>query len=116
MTASFKRSQHNQSGFTLIEMMIALTILAVISVGVYNTTSSSFQLREKLETESDFYNSVRSALDKVGRDIIHLYTPQLSALPPSLAKQPNSNPNNQGGFNAPQEMFDPGQPSPFWGV
>lgn len=98
--------KYGVQGFTLIEMMIALTILAFISVGVYETTSRTFEMRAKLESEGDFYNSVRGALDIVRRDIIMMYTPQLAALPGSVAQRQVLNAG---------DTFDPGRATAFWG-
>jgi len=73
-------------GFTLLELLISIMILSFISLGVYQTTSSSFSLREDLEKDGDFYNSIRVALDIIGRDIAHMYSPQGSAFPGDIGK------------------------------
>ena len=106
---------HRQSGFTLIEMIIAMTLLAFISVGTYSLTSSSFSLREKLEAENDFYNSIHTALYQLDRDFSMIYTPQLKAMPQAMSfadvLQPGLNAANTAG-----EMFDPGIATQFWGT
>jgi prepilin-type N-terminal cleavage/methylation domain-containing protein len=77
------RAQH---GFTLIELMIAMTILAMISIGIYDVTSGTFERRESVEAEGDFYNSLRVGLDVLGRDLTQLYSPQGPALPAKYSK------------------------------
>lgn len=82
-------------GFTIIEMMIAMTILSFIALAVYQNTTQSFVLRDNVEQEGDFYNSVRVALDALGRDITHIYTPNEAALPGSLRSAPSPSPAPQ---------------------
>ncbi len=84
-----------KSGFTIIELMIAMTIMSFIAVFVYQNTSKSFELRETLTQDGEFYNSARVALDTFGRDIIHLYSPQAASLPGELGKPPKQEGNNQ---------------------
>lgn len=76
------------SGFTIIELMIAMTILAFISMGIYSATTETYRRRDQTEQEGDFYNSIRVALDVMGRDISAMYTPQGEALPGDLGKAP----------------------------
>ena len=76
-------------GFTIIELMIAMTIMSFIAVFVYQNTSKSFELRETLTQDSDFYNSTRVALDIFARDIVHIFNPQAAALPGELGKSPD---------------------------
>jgi prepilin-type N-terminal cleavage/methylation domain-containing protein len=105
-------------GFTLIELLISMTILTFISVFVYQTTSKSFELRDSLSTDGDFYNSIRIALDIFGRDVIHIYSPQMAALPGKLsqAEQPQNN------FPTPYSNDNNQEPTldlnvyPFWGA
>jgi len=67
--------RNNEHGFTLIEVLISLAILAFISLGIYNATTGAFKLRESLSVESDFYNNIRLAMGIVQRDISLIYTP-----------------------------------------
>lgn len=100
-------------GFTLLELLISIAILSFISLGVYQTTASSFSLRENLERDGDFYNSIRVALDIVGRDIAHMYSPQAAALPGNVGKPAAPGPNGQ-----PSQNFAPNADVllPFWGA
>jgi prepilin-type N-terminal cleavage/methylation domain-containing protein len=67
----------NERGFTLIEMLIAMSLMAAISFSIYRTTTEAFRLREVLMTEGEFHNGVRLAMNLVGRDIELLYSPVL---------------------------------------
>jgi prepilin-type N-terminal cleavage/methylation domain-containing protein len=111
-----------QAGFTLVEILIAMTILAFIAMAVYENTTQSFALRDSVEQEGDFYNSLRVSLDILGRDITHIYTPQAEALPGNVGKAPQPNQPGQPG-QQPTGSFLPGQNSSnvagealtFWG-
>ncbi len=97
-----------QKGFTLLELLIAISILAFISIGVYQITAKTFSMRSKLGADAEFYNLVRGSLDLMRRDLIHIYTPQLSALPASLSQKQV--------VNAGDNTFDPGQPTAYWSL
>ena len=99
-------------GFTLIEMMIAMSILAFISMAVYQNTTQSFILRDNVERDGDFYNAIRVALDIMGRDLIHIYSPQAGALPGNLGQAPTQQKNNQTGQMA---AIPTEPPTMFWG-
>ena len=62
-------------GFTLIEVMIALVILMVISLSIYQAITGTYRLRESLTAEGDFHNSVRLAMGLIERDFSQLYSP-----------------------------------------
>lgn len=77
--SELRRSPHflSRAGFTLIEVLIAMALMAVISFGIYKTTTEAFRLREILMTEGEFHNGVRLAMNLVGRDIETLYSPTI---------------------------------------
>jgi len=102
---------HNKShkGFTLIEVLIAMMILAFISLGIFQAIRQSYHIRDVLLAESEFYHSVRLAMNVMDKDISLLYSPKIilkkdtnsnstaqpipePGLPPS--GDPNANPNN----------------------
>ena len=49
----------SQKGFTLLEVLISIVIMAFISLGIYQATTESYKLREELVSDSDFYNEIR---------------------------------------------------------
>src|SRR5215213_6023098 len=70
-----------QAGFTLLEVLISISILVFISFGIYQATTNTFRLRDVLMNEGDFYNGIRMASSVVQRDVALIYSPAL-ILPP----------------------------------
>jgi prepilin-type N-terminal cleavage/methylation domain-containing protein len=65
------------SGFTLLEVLIAMAILAFISLGIYYATTETFRLRDSISVEGDFYNNIRLAMTLLNRDISAMYSPTI---------------------------------------
>lgn len=57
------------AGFTLIEVMLAVAILATIVVLTWGTVSSSFRFRRAALDKFDRYRNVQQALDRMNREI-----------------------------------------------
>ncbi len=97
-------------GFTLIEVMISMTILAFISIGIFQAQTQTFRLRESLSAEAEFFNAVRLSMDILGRDISSIYSPSLIRLAPQ----------NKDEAKEPSEILqrvmtsDAGHTSAFW--
>ncbi len=73
--SSKKRIIANAAGFTLLEVLIVMAILAFISLGIYNATTETFKLRDSISAEADFYNNIRLAMTLLNRDISMMYSP-----------------------------------------
>ncbi len=106
-----------QLGFTLIEVLISMTILAFISLGIYQATVQTFRLRDSLNNEGDFFNAIRLSMSILERDLALIYTP-VSLVPrrptPGATSAPaalNFNPNGPS-FQNP----DLARASEFWGA
>src|ERR1700746_219262 len=65
----------DETGFTLIEVLIAIVILAFISLGLYNAITETYRVRETLSTEGDFYNGIRLSMNVLQRDVTLIYSP-----------------------------------------
>lgn len=94
----------SNKGFSLIELMISIAILAFISIMVTQTTVRSFQLREDLATEGEFNNSIRLASGVMERDISQVFSP--------IMMMPKPNPSATPGM---QQQTTAANPFPFWG-
>jgi len=62
-------------GFTLVEVMIAIVLLVMISVAIYQATTQTFRYRAKIINEGDFYGGIRLAMGLVDRDVAALFSP-----------------------------------------
>lgn len=72
------RKQHSKSGtegFTLVEMMIAIVLLVMISVAIYQATTQTFRYRARAISEGDFYGGIRLAMGLIDRDVAALFSP-----------------------------------------
>lgn len=77
----------NRDGFSLIEIMISVAILAMISLVVVQTTTRSFQLRDDLSAEGEFNNSIKLAMNVVERDISQVFSPLMLIPKPKTGEQ-----------------------------
>jgi prepilin-type N-terminal cleavage/methylation domain-containing protein len=109
------------SGFTLLEVLISIVLLVVISLAIYNATTNTYALRDKLVNEGDFQNSIRLAMGLLERDVSQMYTPALMAPAAKPTGAPSGTPGSPFGGGS----VDPGaggpdpveevQPTQFWG-
>lgn len=103
-------SQRNASGFTLIEVLIAVTLLVFISFAIYRTVTQTFLLRSVLMEEGDFLNSIRLSMNLMERDLSNTLFPEMMSLPiPKASNIPNG--GDQGQYGASSDS--PG--SKYWG-
>lgn len=58
-----------RAGFTLLEIVVALGVLAVIGVLTFTTIAGAFRDRDILEMEDEVNQQARVAMDKLVRDI-----------------------------------------------
>jgi general secretion pathway protein J len=83
MTARSHRARV-QRGFTLVELLVAIAILASISVLIYSAFSSMKRSREGVERLQDRYREGRLALTRMTRELqsayISLHAPILASL------------------------------------
>jgi len=108
------RSQ-NKSGFTLIEVLIAMTLLTFISFAIFQSIRQSFKVREILSTEGDFYNSIRLAMEAMNRDIMVMYTPLAYGNPATKRRSNAYNDETQDPESDRIRQFpDLGVTSKFW--
>lgn len=65
----------DQKGFTLIEVLISITILAIMMVYIFNILDSSTSMKETIVDEDREYLQVLTALERMDRDFSHIYSP-----------------------------------------
>ncbi len=59
----------------MLELLIAMLILTFISIGIYQATTRTFELRTTLMGRGEFYNEVRLGVGIVERDLTQVFTP-----------------------------------------
>lgn len=87
----------NNVGFTLIEVLISLAILAFISLSIYQGTTQTFRMRDVVIQEGDFYNGIRLSMGILERDLNLMFTPKEYLPPPPKKRQPGG--VNNGNFS-----------------
>jgi general secretion pathway protein J len=74
------------AGFTLLELLIAITVLAVVSMIAWRGLDALLKTRERLEPPLDDTRALLGALGQLERDISQLAPPAILTLPtPALA-------------------------------
>lgn len=69
LTLARRPTRGDRRGFTLVEVMLAVAILATIVVLTWGTVSSSFRFRRASLDKFDRYRNVQQALDRMNREI-----------------------------------------------
>lgn len=67
--------EKNSNGFTLIEVLISITILSVMMVYIFNILDSSTRMKETIVYEDREYLQVLTALERMAHDFSHIYSP-----------------------------------------
>jgi general secretion pathway protein J len=71
--SSSKREMSSESGFTLVEVLVAISILAILFTSVYGIFSSVSLARERLDSDSAEYHRARVLFDRMGRELRGTY-------------------------------------------
>jgi prepilin-type N-terminal cleavage/methylation domain-containing protein len=99
-----------QSGFTFLEMLIVLTIMAVLTVASNTSIQNALRAKLKLQEQLDDMSQVRDALRVVERDInLAFHYRDLETEFKQMVQQQAA---NQGGKNNPNPNPDPNAPQP----
>jgi len=112
MSSRSPSRQLSQAGFTLIEVMIAMVLLVIISISIYQATTQTYALRDKLMHEGEFFNGIRLSMGILERDFSMLYSPVL--MKPE-DKRTNPPPADAQDLQAIIEA-DQGVQQQFWGA
>lgn len=71
-----RRVTHSMSrGFTLLEILVAMAILAVVSTLVYTSFSGSLKAIDRVGQEADVYRDARFVLSRMSEEISMAYWP-----------------------------------------
>jgi general secretion pathway protein J len=70
MTAHLRRwGKRPPVGFTLLEAMIAMAIMAMMGTLIWSSFGPSFELKETVEKEADHDTAIRQAVNRMAREI-----------------------------------------------
>lgn len=69
------KSSKGQSGFTLLEITIAMFICAVVFSLIYSAYSGTLRNRERVESQANLYMGARIALERMVEDLESAYIP-----------------------------------------
>src|SRR3989344_5930305 len=70
----FNCKLRRESAFSLFEILIAIALLALISIAISQATIRSFQLNQSVAVEADGAVSLIVTLDAIERDIAQMYS------------------------------------------
>ena len=87
-------------GFTLIEIIIAITLLSLLMISVVNMTSKSLESKDAIVKEDREILELETALDRLNWDFSQIYTP-LYHTPPF---QPPERKRSEEAFQAREKM------------
>jgi len=72
----------NNKGFTLLEVLIAVFILALMAMMIWQITNNSYRGTEKASQYDDIYQYGRVALSKLEADLSQAFLPGPTGIPP----------------------------------
>ncbi|MCP4682628.1 MAG: prepilin-type N-terminal cleavage/methylation domain-containing protein [Desulfobacterales bacterium] len=67
------KKNSNATGFTLLEIMIALFILAVVLTTIFGAYTGTFRIISETESQADIYAMARVALERIQEDLESVY-------------------------------------------
>jgi prepilin-type N-terminal cleavage/methylation domain-containing protein len=106
MKTSNSISIFNQSGFSLLEILIAITLLAFITLGVVNISDNAVQTMERTSEINQNNLQIETALSRLEWDFSQIYSPLYFSVPLNLTKLQNVNSNNNlSGSNDPNSII-----------
>lgn len=59
----------SQQGLTLIEVMLAMSVMAMLGIAIWTATSQTSRTRTVVETTHDHYHQIRVAFEHLARDL-----------------------------------------------
>ncbi len=86
------KREFNIRGFTLLELLVALTILAAILAMLYPSYTGTFRNIEAAESQSEIYQMARIALERISEDL------QSACIPKKSGAYQNSEGNDRSTF------------------
>ena len=83
-------SSHSQ-GFSLIEVIVAVTVLSLMTLGLYSLVDNGQRTKESVISEDQDFLQGQTALSRLQSDIEQIWSPIYYSPPPSLLSKRQSN-------------------------
>jgi len=80
MTAPDTRAPISPNGFTLLEILLALSILATVLSTVFASYTGTFRVVSETEAQAEIYQMARVALERILEDLESFYLPKQSEI------------------------------------
>lgn len=111
-----KQPRHRHDGFTLLELLVAISVLAIVSMIAWRGLGSLVTTRERLDPERDEVRALLSTFGQLERDLAQVVTPSLFGLdsPPVAVRLANDGqvlqivriaPRDEAGVTAVQTVY-----------
>jgi prepilin-type N-terminal cleavage/methylation domain-containing protein len=78
MTSSDTRDSINRNGFTLLEILLAIFILATVLSTVFASYTGTLRMVNETESQADVYQMARIAFERILEDLESFYLPEQS--------------------------------------
>lgn len=65
--------QNGQEGFTLLELLLAIFIFTIVISSVYGAYRATFRITNSTESQAEYYNMARIALERITGDLESSY-------------------------------------------
>lgn len=67
------KQEIDKNGFTLIEILLVISILAMMTLFLYETFISTSRVTEKINQEREGYREIRLTMDQITRELLSAY-------------------------------------------
>jgi general secretion pathway protein J len=74
MTKPLRRSSRARSGMTLVEIMVSLSIIAIVATLLYSGFSQTARIKERVESQLDREHEIRSGIERMAQEMATAYT------------------------------------------
>ncbi|NCO41709.1 MAG: hypothetical protein COZ06_02210 [Armatimonadetes bacterium CG_4_10_14_3_um_filter_66_18] len=98
-----RRRRHQNAGFTLIELMVALAIFGLLLTAVYGAFRAALRAMGQVDAQSESSQLTRGLLTQVTSDLANLYPLQLPATEETAAAAEAAPASEEDAQAAPQE-------------
>lgn len=101
ITKRYRRlaAHKNDSGFTLLEILIALFIFAAVVSTIYTSYTGTFRIVNETQDQADVYGMARIALERIYEDLESVYVSGQEAVSeesePELEPEPGAEPEEE---------------------